>query len=201
MFFCAAFQDLGAVVHSQWNDGNTWCKLRILITREAGDKLLGELPPKEADALREHLTVLKEGRAEAVEIVGLAALSLSTFVATYGNNVAGYQHIPNGHELLGFWEPPKQRRSSAPAIIMWFDPDEGYHVAIAHSKKQAEVVIESLNFLAEDRQRSIRRKIRSWTITAHSSKYPQRIGGIHAELLCRASVVQKAMDKRRGKLN
>ena len=77
MFFSIPFPDLFVVAHSQWDDRNTRCKLRILTERETAEMLLGELPQDEADSLGKHVHgVFKYGSAESsVEIAGDVAFS------------------------------------------------------------------------------------------------------------------------------
>ncbi len=195
MFFSVLIPDLKIVARSQWEGRgrNTQCKLRILATQEAVRKLLDQLSEGEAAELAKHLPGLKESGPEPfVEVEGNAAASLSSFIAKYANNVAGYQHVPRAEELMGFWEPPDEG-APGEGIIMWSDRDVNYHVAVVHSKEQAERLIDGFQWLEKTRQTRLLEKIKQWNAQQSSTKNEQRIDGIIAKLLCRASIVTKVV--------
>lgn len=195
MFFSILVSDLHVVVHSQWEGIGlkTQCKLRILTTKEAARQLLSQLPAEEAVELTKHLPGLREtAQDSSVDLEGLTAASLSSFIGTCHENVISYRQLPARQELLGFWEP-SDGAVPGEGIIMWSDLDVNYHVAIVYSKDQAEDLIRSFNWLQPERCARLLDKITRWNALDSSQQAERLIDGIPAKLLCRASITMKVM--------
>lgn len=222
-FFSIPFPDLLLIAHSQW-EGDSRCKLRIFTKSESAEKFLADadLPNDESQALSDIVSVFKEPWEEhwkvllveidgdvaaslseeskeywkvpLVEIDGDAAASLSHAISIYHNKVKTYALFLTGPLILRFLEPLEGRKGSC-GIIMWFDPDDGYRVAIVYSKEQAEGVIQRLLWLNEEERKSRLKKIRKWSIIRRTSKPPQNIGGPTAQLLCVAVSAKKWLEE------
>lgn len=188
---------LPVAVHSQWNRQLTQCALRIFTNRESLDDFLAAIPHSEGEWLATYARVLEktDGATGVWEIRGDTALSLTNFLVTLSEKIEVGERVLNKPDLIGFWEPPPTRISGT-GMMMWFHPDNDYQVAIAHAKEQATDIIRGLSWLDPRRQKKLLGQIAHWKMYERSDDAVQRISGIIAEILCKASLAAKINNAR-----
>lgn len=181
---------LPVAAHSQWNEEQTLCALRIFTGRQDANVFLATIPASErcglakcVGALQNDVSALGVWTAQ-----GDIALSLTAFLV---NLFQGVEEIAfGGPDVVGFWLPPAARPASG-SMIMWSHPDDGCHVAIAGGKEQAEAIIRGLSWLEARRQKRLLRKIRGCRMSCGSSGAVRKVDGLIAEVLCKASLAAK----------
>lgn len=186
---------LSVAVHSQWNEEQSNCALRIFTGSKHAEDFLATIPRTERNSFRPCATILNTCPDFPIilEIRGDIALSLTSHLTVLAQEIAlgtrifGRLRKP---ELFGFWEPPATHALGA-GIIMWFHPNAGYHVAITHSKEQAEEVIRGLPWLRAQRRQRLLGKINAWHTPQRSDQATQKIKGVIAEVLCKASLAAR----------
>lgn len=184
------FSNIGPVAaHAQWNEAQDNCVLRIFARRQDADAFLPTIPASERQGFEACTAILENGgdAPNMLEINGDTALSLTSFLVKLSQT----EGITFGEpDLVGFWEPPANRALGA-GMMMWFHPDAGYHIAITHSKEQAETVIHGLSWLETERRHRLLGRINKWNTPRRSDHPVQKIEGIIAEVLCKASFATK----------
>jgi|SRR3989338_4456325 len=190
-------------IHSQWDAAQTRCKLRMFSNQSDAQTLISQLPPEEAESFSALISALDVSREERGidEIEGDPALTLTNFLVTYHNSGTPQYprapHAPDRAELMGFWEPPRNRKPGS-GIVMWNNPVYGYGVYIVHSREQVEKLIHDLVWLEEGQAERLLREIRDWNAVERSVQKHQEIRYSTAELLCKASVVVSMWASRRA---
>ncbi|MEK7074658.1 MAG: hypothetical protein AAB968_02745 [Patescibacteria group bacterium] len=186
---------LPVAVHSQWDEEQTYCTLRIFTDRKKADSVLAELRGEERQDFEKCIGALGDESDEPgmVTIEGDAGLSLTSDLVVLLHRIQVVDISPaitSRLELMGFWGPLVGRPSRR-GIVMWFHPRKGYHVVIAESQQQVKQVIQRLYWLRPERRQRLLRQARQWNSSAQSSETMQEIDGMIAEVLCKASMAMK----------
>ena len=200
------FRSLGLsmVTHAQWNEAQTQCALHLFADHRYAQTFLAELPAEEAPGFARFMMGVGRFTADSdlpadagaegmCRIEGVAALILTNFLVHLRTHVQEVVRAAEAPDLMGFWEPPGWRAPDA-GIILWFDPDDGYHCVIARTRDQAAIVIRRLSWLERRRRESLCAKINRWNAPRQSPCAAQEIGGVYAQVLCLASAAAKIRD-------
>ncbi len=182
---------LPVAVHSQWNEQRTNCALRIFTNRQHAEDFLATIPRAERQKLARCAAILESdtNAPGVLETNGETAIALFSFLVKLHQEPPVVLRMVKP-DLMGCWGPPIVCASGT-GIIMWFHPDDGYHTAIVHAKEQAEQVIRGLPWLEPRWQEPLLGEIRRWKISYQSARTVQEIGGVIAEVLCRASLAAR----------
>ena len=194
---------LPAVVHSQWDEAQTQCTLRLFADYRHVLAFLAELSNREeaqnlarcvmgAERFITPLCALPAdiGEEGMYRIEGVAALSLTNFLVHLHTQGQKAVRVVEAPDLMGFWEPPAWRVPSE-GMILWFHPDDGYRAVIAHARDQAADAIQGMSWLESQRKESLCAKINRWNAPRISPRPAQEIKGVCAEVLCHGSIARK----------
>ncbi len=123
-------------VHSQWNEQQTLCALRIFTDRQRAQDFLATIPASERQGFAPCAAVLENNTdgLGALELYGDIALSLTAFLVKLRWEAQVLTRVINRPDFMGFWEPPAVRASGS-GMIMWFHQNDGYRVMIAACKR------------------------------------------------------------------
>ena len=206
MLYCSLeFTHIGlsVAVHSQWNEELTNCKLRIFTNRQCADDFLAKIPSSERRGFAACAAILEStsDTLGVLELSGDTALSLTSYLIVLSQEGEVGAPITNEPELMGFWGPPTIRAFGT-GIIMWFHPNDGYQVIIAYAKEQAAEVVHRFSWLQPEPQELFLEQIEKWKMPRRSADAVQEIGGVIAEVLCKASLAAKvsvAMEEAQAK--
>lgn len=194
------------VAHSQWDERQTQCTLCLFTDHQHAHRFLTALPDaaeaQDFARFMMHCALPSETDEEGVcRIQGDTASTLTNFLVRLRQQISDMTRNVEKPDLMGFWEPPVRWKAMS-GIIMWFHPDDGYRVVIAHTRDQAARVMHGLSWLQGERQQRLLGQIKRWNTPRRSDHAVQEIKGVIAEVLCKASLAAKvsiaidAMDTR-----
>lgn len=194
--FCAfdfAYAKIPVAVHSIWNDQNTRCELNMFTTRRDAEVFLRSAPAEGSNELRNTLSSLREDRlyGSSQKFSGNVAITFTAMIVIMRNHsVTSVSLDCNLPDYMGFYDPPENKQA-AEGIALWYHPDEGYRVAIMHSKEQGKELLKGWTWVDEQRLVRLHQRVRKWNVHPRSQTLVTTYEGVIAELLCKGALASK----------
>lgn len=202
MFVSSLFNEEGqepVLTYFSWEGSSVAsCRLRLFGQRSGAVEFARRLPMNEQKEVLPHAQQLPEvGECSDVALKGALAAMFGGFLNEFVNHPVDVLtlSIP---QLCGFYEPPAE--APYDAAILWFHPDDGYHIVIAYTPEQALETVDSFHWADPVDKDRWRAKIAKWKMAPSVTK-KLVITGSHARVLAVVTLVHKTRAEAKRKAN
>lgn len=187
------------VVHARWEEAKMSAARLWLFTQRADAATFGsKLPANEAEKFKPRVRDLSEVSDEPqVHLRGALAQSFIHCIIEFSNKPADAAlfELP---QMCFVWDPVRQ--APGEAVICWYQPGDGFQVAIVHSQKQGRTIAQGLDWASEADSTKLSNRIDRWKMPTTALE-AQIIGGTAGRLLGTTALIAETRRKNASQAN
>jgi hypothetical protein len=187
------------VVHARWEDNKpSAARLWLFTQRSDAATFAAKLPANEAEKFKLRVQELPEFSDETqVHLRGALAQSFVHCIAEFTRKPADAAVIEL-HQICFVWDPVPQ--APGEAVICWYEPGDGFQVAIVHSQKQGRAVEQGFDWASDADKTKLGNRIDRWRMPTTATK-ATIIRGTAARLLGATGLIAETRRKTKSQAN